>query len=152
MVESVRRPWLLPVVGLATLLLVVLPLVAFTTTGGTSGGMGGHMMGGMGGMWMLPMFAVWVLSLVAVLGGAAVLFASGTGSAVDADAEASRSDVERPRQSDAEEGDPLRRLRERYVEGEISDEEFEHRLETLVDSADDEAERERLLAAAERER
>jgi uncharacterized membrane protein len=149
MAETVRRSWLLPVVALATVLLVVVPMVLLTTTGGTSGRMGGRMMGG---MWLAPMLAVWVLSLVAVLGGASVLVAGSAGAEADADVETSPRGAERTQQSDGEAGDPLRRLRERYVEGEISDEEFEHRLETLVDSADDEAERERLLAAAERER
>jgi uncharacterized membrane protein len=149
MAETVRRSWLLPVVALATVLLVVVPMVLLTTTGGTSGRMGGRMMGG---MWLAPMLAVWVLSLVAVLGGASVLVAGSAGAEADADVETSPRGAERTQQSDAEEGEPLRRLRERYVEGEISDEEFEHRLETLVDSADDEAVRERLLAAAERER
>jgi uncharacterized membrane protein len=149
MAETVRRSWLLPVVALATVLLVVVPMVLLTTTGGTSGRMGGRMMGG---MWLAPMLAVWVLSLVAVLGGASVLVAGSAGAEADADVETSPRGAERTQQSDGEAGDPLRRLRERYVEGEISDEEFEHRLETLVDSADDEAERERLLAAVERER
>lgn len=155
MTEPDGHRWLLALVGLATVLLVALPALALATTGSTTSGMGGPMMGGTGGFWMVPMTVVWLLSLgVLVVGASALVAARGQ------DAEAFRRSESRtttgpnagqPRGSNADTGEAAARLRERYVEGELSDEAFEHRMDVMLENADDE-ERERLLEAAERER
>jgi uncharacterized membrane protein len=156
MAEPDGRRWLLPLVGLATVLLVALPALALATTGSAPRGMGGPMMGGTGGFWMVPMALVWLLSLGALVVGASALVTVRTGQGAGTvqgsdDRTADGSDAEQSRTSDGETGDAARRLRERYVEGELSDGAFEHRMDVLLENADDE-ERERLLEAAERER
>lgn len=123
MTDRVPRRWLLPAVGVAAVFVVGVPLWLLATAGTTGGGMsGGHMMGGGmagGAAWTVPAAFLWtVATLVLVAGGAALALSPSDGTA-EADAE-----------------DPVETLRERYVVGELSEAEFERRLETLLASED----------------
>lgn len=120
MTDKVPRRWLLPAVGVAAVLVLGVPLWLFATAGG--GMSGGHMMGGGmaggGSVWSFPAAFVWtVATLVLVAGGSALALSSS-----DAPAE--------------EDADPVETLRQRYVAGELSEAEFERRLEPLLASAD----------------
>jgi uncharacterized membrane protein len=90
---------------------------------------------------------VWVVGFAVLL----PLVAIATGEAGEADEESEPAATGEPA------ADPLDRLRERYAEGELTDGEFERRLERLLETEDDGAatayvERTRRERAAEPER
>lgn len=139
MTDITRRNGLALLIGVAALFVVALPLVALALGGGqTGGGMQGGM-GGMGGMmgsspavWTGPLWLLWGVAVTALVGGGAVLAFEGSAASADADERAA---------GDAE--DAIEALRERYVRDEISEAEFERRVEVLLGSEPDAPGRER---------
>lgn len=140
MADHPFRRWLFPAVAIAAILTIAVPLwMAAVTGGGTGGGMhGGYMMGShmgstSGGVWSGPALFVWTVSaLVLVVAGSALALSYAS----------TDSTISRDKQNEGL--DTIATLRERYVGGELSEPEFEQRVERLLESRGDETSSERV--------
>lgn len=142
--SSVRT---LLLVGVLLLFGIPLVLSVFSTlwfgTGSTMTG-GGMMGGGMMGFGA-PMFGGWLLFVALALGLGYVLLSDGNGST---GTQSRTTDAtERSRASERgelDEDDALATLRARYARGELDDEEFERKVEALLETESPESARDRL--------
>lgn len=85
----------------------------------------------------VPFWVIFVVGYAVVLPLVAIALGEGKGSR-----SRRRPDRDRDRSDDVErvedgDGSPLERLKRRYAEGELSDEEFERRLERLLETGDE---------------
>ncbi|PSQ09868.1 hypothetical protein BRC93_11780 [Halobacteriales archaeon QS_5_70_15] len=77
----------------------------------------------------IPFWAIFVIGFAVVLPLVGILF--------DEDDEGPTGDRSPDRTDEREEEEPLERLKRRYAEGELTEEEFEHRLERLMETEDE---------------
>ncbi len=80
----------------------------------------------------VPFWVIFIIGFAVVLPLVGILFDEDDESATAADPSANRD-----REGEQEQEDPLERLKRRYAEGEIGDEEFERRLERLLETEDE---------------